>query len=56
MVMMLMAGLGVSEMMIGWDNTAVELGGVTPLLLSSDAVDKPLNKIKTHKNCSLKHK
>lgn len=39
---MLTAGLGVSEMMIGWDNVAKELGGVTPVLLSSDAVDIPL--------------
>lgn len=42
--MMLTAGLGVSEMMIGWDNVALELGGVTPLLLSNDAVDKPLDR------------
>jgi hypothetical protein len=38
MVMMLTAGLGVSEMMMGWDSTA----GVTSLLLSSDVVDRPL--------------
>lgn len=43
--MMLTAGLGVSEMMIGWDNVALELGGVTPVVLSKDAVDIPL----THK-------
>lgn len=41
---MLTAGLGVSEMMIGWDNVAKELGGVTPVLLSSDAVDIPLDR------------
>lgn len=40
--MMLTAGLGVSEMTIGWDNVA--LGGVTPLLLSNDAVDIPLDR------------
>lgn len=43
MVMMLTAGLGVSEMMIGWDNIALEVGGVTLLLLSNDAVDIPLH-------------
>lgn len=41
MVMMLTAGLGVSEMMIGWDNAAAEVGGVT-LLPSMDAADTPL--------------
>lgn len=48
-VMMLTAGLGVSEMMIGWDNVALELGGVTPLLLSNDAVDIPLDREKEKK-------
>lgn len=47
--MMLTAGLGVSEMMIGWDNVALELGGVTPLLLSNDAVDIPLDREKEKK-------
>lgn len=47
--MMLTAGLGVSEMTIGWDNMALELGGVTPLLLSNDAVDIPLDRGKTKK-------
>lgn len=42
MVMMLTAGLGVSEMMIGWDSMVLALGGVTPLLLMYDAVETPL--------------
>lgn len=41
--MMLTAGLGVSEMMMGWDNIALELGGVTPLLVSNDVADIPLD-------------
>ena len=52
MVMMLTAGLGVSEMMIGWDNVALALGGVTPLLLSNDAVDIPLDREKGKKKKS----
>ena len=49
MVMMLTAGLGVSEMMIGWDNTT----GVTSLVLSSDVVDSPLvEERRNQKNCS----
>lgn len=40
--MMLTAGLGVSEMTIGCDQVA--LGGVTPLLLSNDAVEIPLSR------------
>lgn len=47
--MMLTAGLGVSEMMIGWDNVALALGGLTPLLLSNDAVDIPLDREKEKK-------
>lgn len=42
--MMLTAGLGVSEMMIGWDNAALEVGGVTLLLLSKGAADIPLDR------------
>lgn len=41
--MMLTAGLGVSEMMMGWDNVAMEVGGVTPVLLSNDVADIPLD-------------
>ena len=49
MVMMLTAGLGVSEMMMGWDSTA----GVTSLLLSSDVVDRPLvEQRENQKNCT----
>lgn len=44
--MMLTAGLGVSEITIGCDKAALELGGVTPLL-TTDAVDTPLRERKT---------
>lgn len=43
MVMMLTAGLGVSEIMMGWDIIALEVGGVILLLLRNDAVDTPLH-------------
>ena len=39
---MLTAGLGVSEMTIGWDMVVLELGGGIPLLPSNDAADRPL--------------
>lgn len=42
MVMMLTAGLGVSEMTIGWESAVLALGGVTSLLLMYDAVETPL--------------
>lgn len=45
MVMMLTAGLGVSEIMMGWDMTTLEVGGVILLLLRNDAVDIPLHAI-----------
>lgn len=48
--MMLTAGLGVSEMMIGWDNVVLEVGGVMPLLLMYDAVDTPLEYNKRNTN------
>lgn len=44
MVMMLTAGLGVSEIMIGWDNVTLEAGGVILLLLRNEAVDIPLHR------------
>lgn len=42
MVMMLTAGLGVSEIMMGWDIITLEVGGVILLLLRNEAVDTPL--------------
>lgn len=44
MVMMLTAGLGVSEIMMGWDIITLEVGGVILLLLRNDAVDTPLHR------------
>lgn len=43
MVMMLTAGLGVSEITMGWDIVTLEVGGVILLLLRNDAVDTPLH-------------
>lgn len=44
MVMMLTAGLGVSEIMIGWDINTLAVGGVILLLLRNEAVDIPLHR------------
>lgn len=43
MVMMLTAGLGVSEITMGCDRMREELGGVTTLLLSKEAAEIPLD-------------
>lgn len=51
MVMMLTAGLGVSEIMIGWDINTLAVGGVILLLLRNDAVDIPLQMWKDDFTC-----